>query len=254
MPGALVLARSRGRCSTSCPEGAPETPKAWWQPPEESSEVGRAPRGPEDAAETASPLGAAGKPWWQDSEDDSGVAGPRSHDGDQGDGAAGHSWSRIRTPSPEYRYAALHDTSDSGTPKSFTLPLPALQRRTPCPEAPMVVPPPWQRLLLVDLLRRGRAEGDHAHGDRACQRQHRGDERLGLGGPAGGGPRLAPVDAHAHSIGSVGHPHSCALPCKFSRGGRVCKDGTACRRCHLCAWTRSEQRNVAVEEHARAQR
>jgi len=38
------------------------------------------------------------------------------------------------------------------------------------------------------------------------------------------------------SIGSVGHPNSCALPCKFFRRARGCKDGKNCPRCHVCAW------------------
>jgi hypothetical protein len=52
----------------------------------------------------------------------------------------------------------------------------------------------------------------------------------------------------------VGHPHTCARPCKYARGGRVCKDGAACTRCHVCPWRRAEKRGQVVEEHSRAQR
>mmetsp|Transcript_114805 Transcript_114805/g.331797 ORF Transcript_114805/g.331797 Transcript_114805/m.331797 type:complete len:269 (+) Transcript_114805:119-925(+) len=45
-------------------------------------------------------------------------------------------------------------------------------------------------------------------------------------------PTPAPV-----SIGSVGHPGQCGPPCKYVRKARGCKDGAACRRCHLCKWS-----------------
>jgi hypothetical protein len=38
------------------------------------------------------------------------------------------------------------------------------------------------------------------------------------------------------SIGSVGHPFSCAGACKFVRRKRGCKDGSNCDRCHICVW------------------
>lgn len=41
------------------------------------------------------------------------------------------------------------------------------------------------------------------------------------------------------SVGSVGHPHSCAEGCKYvSKKNRGCKDGAACTRCHLCKWVK----------------
>jgi len=43
------------------------------------------------------------------------------------------------------------------------------------------------------------------------------------------------------SVGSVGHPHMCAAPCKFA-GKHSCKDGASCTRCHLCTWTRAKYR------------
>lgn len=41
------------------------------------------------------------------------------------------------------------------------------------------------------------------------------------------------------SIGSMGHPFTCQLPCKYSGKRKGCKDGTKCDRCHLCVWTRA---------------
>eukprot|EP00443_Scrippsiella_acuminata_P004367 CAMPEP_0115190454 /NCGR_PEP_ID=MMETSP0270-20121206/12033_1 /TAXON_ID=71861 /ORGANISM="Scrippsiella trochoidea, Strain CCMP3099" /LENGTH=285 /DNA_ID=CAMNT_0002603665 /DNA_START=53 /DNA_END=910 /DNA_ORIENTATION=- len=40
------------------------------------------------------------------------------------------------------------------------------------------------------------------------------------------------------SLGSVGHPKTCAEACKFVLKGRGCKDGAACSRCHQCEWRR----------------
>lgn len=40
------------------------------------------------------------------------------------------------------------------------------------------------------------------------------------------------------SVGSVGHPHTCAEACKFHSKGKVCKDGALCTRCHACRWSR----------------
>jgi len=39
------------------------------------------------------------------------------------------------------------------------------------------------------------------------------------------------------SIGSVGHPHTCAEACKYFWKNKGCKDGVHCIRCHLCRWT-----------------
>ena len=46
------------------------------------------------------------------------------------------------------------------------------------------------------------------------------------------------------SMGSVGHPHMCAAPCKFA-GKNSCKDGESCTRCHICIWTRAKYRERA---------
>jgi len=46
------------------------------------------------------------------------------------------------------------------------------------------------------------------------------------------------------SMGSVGHPHMCAAPCKFA-GKHNCKDGVSCPKCHICIWTRAKCRERA---------
>lgn len=38
------------------------------------------------------------------------------------------------------------------------------------------------------------------------------------------------------SRGSVGHPLTCAAPCKYVRKARGCKDGEECTHCHICVW------------------
>ena len=38
------------------------------------------------------------------------------------------------------------------------------------------------------------------------------------------------------SVGSEGHPHTCALPCKFAGRKQGCSKGASCPRCHLCDW------------------
>mmetsp|Transcript_31952 Transcript_31952/g.72906 ORF Transcript_31952/g.72906 Transcript_31952/m.72906 type:complete len:219 (+) Transcript_31952:73-729(+) len=44
------------------------------------------------------------------------------------------------------------------------------------------------------------------------------------------------------SIGSVGHPYECALPCKYFRKAKGCKDGSRCVRCHVCFWRAADKR------------
>lgn len=46
----------------------------------------------------------------------------------------------------------------------------------------------------------------------------------------------SPVVSEALSCGTLGHPHSCAVPCKFFATRRGCKDGMACSHCHACHW------------------
>eukprot|EP00437_Effrenium_voratum_P004195 CAMPEP_0181425514 /NCGR_PEP_ID=MMETSP1110-20121109/15197_1 /TAXON_ID=174948 /ORGANISM="Symbiodinium sp., Strain CCMP421" /LENGTH=318 /DNA_ID=CAMNT_0023548701 /DNA_START=263 /DNA_END=1219 /DNA_ORIENTATION=- len=41
------------------------------------------------------------------------------------------------------------------------------------------------------------------------------------------------------SVGSSGHPFSCAPACKYVGKASGCMDGTNCPNCHLCRWSRS---------------
>lgn len=63
------------------------------------------------------------------------------------------------------------------------------------------------------------------------------------------------------SVGSIGHPHKCALACKYATKGGGCKDGASCVRCHLCRWSQgvektkpgraSNHRGSLANQHAR---
>jgi hypothetical protein len=54
------------------------------------------------------------------------------------------------------------------------------------------------------------------------------------------------------SVGSIGHPHSCAHACKYNGKKAGCKDGHLCNRCHLCRWSRCTDR-PKDEEKAEAE-
>lgn len=43
------------------------------------------------------------------------------------------------------------------------------------------------------------------------------------------------------SVGSVGHPYTCAQACKYAQKPRGCKDGADCTHCHHCKWHRYER-------------
>mmetsp|Transcript_45833 Transcript_45833/g.106523 ORF Transcript_45833/g.106523 Transcript_45833/m.106523 type:complete len:530 (+) Transcript_45833:134-1723(+) len=50
------------------------------------------------------------------------------------------------------------------------------------------------------------------------------------------------------SYGSVGHPHKCALPCKYFGKSRGCKDGKNCMRCHICVWRHTDAKRASDED------
>ncbi|CAE8610372.1 unnamed protein product [Polarella glacialis] len=49
-------------------------------------------------------------------------------------------------------------------------------------------------------------------------------------------------DSDKGSMGSLGHPYTCAEACKYSTKGPGCKEGAACDRCHLCEWKRNDRK------------
>jgi len=56
----------------------------------------------------------------------------------------------------------------------------------------------------------------------------------------------APTDCP--SVGSMGHPETCADACKYHWKSGACKDGSMCVRCHVCPWRR--QTNGKTNYHS----
>eukprot|EP00931_Biecheleriopsis_adriatica_P022398 TRINITY_DN14404_c0_g1_i1.p1 TRINITY_DN14404_c0_g1~~TRINITY_DN14404_c0_g1_i1.p1 ORF type:complete len:517 (-),score=94.73 TRINITY_DN14404_c0_g1_i1:21-1571(-) len=50
------------------------------------------------------------------------------------------------------------------------------------------------------------------------------------------------------SLGSLGHPHHCAWPCRFIKRPAGCLGKEACPRCHLCTWSKA---SLKMEEAAK---
>lgn len=50
------------------------------------------------------------------------------------------------------------------------------------------------------------------------------------------------------SLGSIGHPHSCAEACRYIKRKGGCLDSARCTRCHLCFWTRVSDKPVVPPE------
>lgn len=49
------------------------------------------------------------------------------------------------------------------------------------------------------------------------------------------------------SLGSVGHPHSCAAACRYVKRKGGCREGVRCPNCHLCFWRRDREQNQERE-------
>jgi len=49
------------------------------------------------------------------------------------------------------------------------------------------------------------------------------------------------------SEGSIGHPHSCKEACRYIKRKGGCRDGTSCKKCHLCFWRRAGE-NLEVSK------
>ena len=83
----------------------------------------------------------------------------------------------------------------------------------------------------------------------SCQKCHRCTPGASLGATATAKPPPPTLPSRAGepmqagygielSVGSFGHPVSCAEACKYARKPKGCKDGRFCLRCHLCQWHR----------------
>lgn len=105
--------------------------------------------------------------------------------------------------------------------------------RTPSPDGHFIVPPTTSSFEERDKVRPD------------CKRSELARTPLAGTPPAGGAPNdyiiCDPGDIRmVPSTGSIGHPTSCAEPCKYFSRARGCKDGAMCDRCHLCEWRRQK--------------
>jgi len=48
------------------------------------------------------------------------------------------------------------------------------------------------------------------------------------------------------SVGSAGHPHSCAAACRYVKRRGGCREGIHCTKCHLCFWRRDADKESAT--------
>merc|ERR1719440_1327764 len=63
-------------------------------------------------------------------------------------------------------------------------------------------------------------------------------------------PRAIITKPVSVSVGSIGHPHSCAPACKYNGKKTGCKDGQLCDRCHICRWSRCTDRATNADAQA----
>lgn len=56
------------------------------------------------------------------------------------------------------------------------------------------------------------------------------------------------------SMGSIGHPHSCAPACRYVKRKGGCGHGAMCRRCHMCFWRRRSSPNRTESKLEKMQR
>lgn len=82
----------------------------------------------------------------------------------------------------------------------------------------------------------------HCH---LCSPKGAANPKVKTGDGNGNEPTKPRASAVQVSIGSLGHPLSCAAPCKFNSKKAGCKDGRLCDRCHICRWSRCADRQCA---------
>jgi hypothetical protein len=82
----------------------------------------------------------------------------------------------------------------------------------------------------------GCRDGEKCTDCHACRWQRNPQEKQKP--PAARKVKIQEEPSSCPSVGSIGHPHSCAFPCKYNSKANGCKDGKLCTRCHLCHWSR----------------
>ncbi|OLQ00808.1 hypothetical protein AK812_SmicGene16495 [Symbiodinium microadriaticum] len=109
---------------------------------------------------------------------------------------------------------------------------PSPEPQMPVPPAPANVFPPLDHSLLANL-------------------QTRRDQSFKVS-EAGHGTKFIQSN-WCVSIGSQGHPFSCAAPCKYYAKAKGCKDGANCDHCHLCRWKKHATRPVPDNQEQQCQ-
>jgi len=91
-------------------------------------------------------------------------------------------------------------------------------------------------------------QGANCRAGASCRRRHfcspeASPQHVPMQGPPQAGTVAPTAGAQESlSIGSMGHPYTCALGCKYFTKRGQCKDGDHCTRCHLCHWSRYNER------------
>jgi len=155
-------------------------------------------------------------------------------------------WGRIRTPSPEYIHRDAH----------FLLPpqrMPSAGMPHGFPQPTDKTPTAYAQLLMSCTLTAVTPTED------VCQLCDEGSEVTDLAqtGVKVDGNFVDSEDASSveepKSIGSIGHPHSCAPACKYATKRRGCKDGAQCNHCHECIWISSWKRRWQADRPKNSQ-
>eukprot|EP00442_Polarella_glacialis_P036351 CAMPEP_0115118370 /NCGR_PEP_ID=MMETSP0227-20121206/44451_1 /TAXON_ID=89957 /ORGANISM="Polarella glacialis, Strain CCMP 1383" /LENGTH=388 /DNA_ID=CAMNT_0002519627 /DNA_START=65 /DNA_END=1231 /DNA_ORIENTATION=+ len=133
-------------------------------------------------------------------------------------------WARIRTPSPGEDRNSSH-----------RLMLPATQS---APEMCM----PYFELSCLPCASPAWADLEDEHDGNDFNDDDKTPTYNGSGSGCCSGSDKAEGETCLVSMGSLGHPYTCAEACKYSKKARGCKDGPACDRCHLCEWKRYDRK------------
>ncbi|CAE8615730.1 unnamed protein product [Polarella glacialis] len=132
-------------------------------------------------------------------------------------------WARIRTPSPGEDRSSSHRLMLPATQSAPEMCTPFFQLSClPCAS------PAWAEHDGNHVLDDHETPTYNGPGSGCCSGSDKGETCLA-------------------SMGSLGHPYTCAEACKYFLKARGCKDGAACDRCHLCEWKRYDRKLTGDE-------
>mmetsp|Transcript_5418 Transcript_5418/g.13135 ORF Transcript_5418/g.13135 Transcript_5418/m.13135 type:complete len:452 (+) Transcript_5418:179-1534(+) len=164
----------------------------------------------------------------------------------------GNAWTRIRTPSPESYHPGAHSAPSPTCLPMVLLPSLTGGLVTSMINQNMAASPTSSTTASGGTDRTGQSCASLVMSswpsDRDFQQKDVNSEWKGTLDSVMVDPSGAAVVV---SIGTVGHPHSCAEPCRYIRRKGGCRDGEACSLCHYCQWRR---RGGKVKERDGAER